>query len=196
MTRCVEPVRKDINRSLWPGARVCAETASQHTNHGHSPRIAPASPPVHESAGRVPWAGREHSVDTGHIRVLIVDDDPLIRYELAALLHEESIDVAGQAADGAAGVSLAVETRPNVVLMDLRMPRMGGLEATRRIREALPTTQVVLLSAYDDPGLRLEAAQLGACAYLVKGGPAGEVIDAIHHAWNICRGHGEGGQQR
>lgn len=196
MTRCAEPVRKDVNRSLWPGALVSTETASQHMNHGHSPRMAPASPPVHESAVRVPSAGREHSVDTGQVRVLIVDDDPLIRHELAALLHEENIDVAGQAADGAAGVYLAVETRPAVVLMDLRMPRMGGLEATRRIKEALPPTQVVLLSAYDDPGLRLEAAKLGACAYLVKGGPAGEVIDAIQHARNICRGHDEGGQQR
>lgn len=116
-------------------------------------------------------------------RVLVVEDDAADRALIRELLESEGISVIGEAAGGAVGVELTVQLRPDVVLMDFRMPGMDGMEATRMIKEAVPTTQVVILTVYEDAALIRSAEEVGAYAYLVKGCPAGLIRDVIHHAW-------------
>ena len=116
------------------------------------------------------------------LSVLVVDDEPLIRSALRDMLEDEGIAVLGEAADGNEAVALARELTPDVILMDLRMPGMGGIEAIRTIRAERPASRVIVLSAYDDPSLSDGAAQAGAVGYLVKGCPPAEIFDAIHHA--------------
>jgi DNA-binding NarL/FixJ family response regulator len=83
------------------------------------------------------------------IRVLLADDQPLVRAGLRALLDEDGIEVVADAADGSEAVHLAVQHRPDLVLMDIRMPVMNGIDATRRIVEAVPAARVVMLTTYD-----------------------------------------------
>lgn len=116
-------------------------------------------------------------------RLLLVEDDPAERALLRELLDTEGIRVVGEAADGAEGVRLALELRPDVVLMDLRLPGMGGFEATRAIRASLPFTQVVILTAYEGPLPERSAAEVGAYAYLLKGSSGKLIHDVIVQAW-------------
>lgn len=114
------------------------------------------------------------------VRVLVVDDQPLIRRGLAAMLGAEpGIEVVGQAADGAEAVEAARRDRPDVVLMDLQMPRMGGVAATRVITTTQPGTQVVVLTTFDTDELVFEAIRAGAQAYLLKDAPESEVLETI-----------------
>jgi DNA-binding NarL/FixJ family response regulator len=102
-------------------------------------------------------------------RILIVEDDEGVRKGLRDLLTDSDFEVVGEAGDGARGVGLAAELDPDVVLMDMRMPVMGGVEAARRIHRERPDVQVVILTAYDDPALKSEAVDAGVYAFLVKG---------------------------
>ena len=115
-------------------------------------------------------------------RVLVVDDHQMLREALVELLDQAGFDVAGEAADGADAVALAKQLAPDVVLMDLRMPVMGGLDATRLIRDACPATQVVLLTAYESPAVRQQAEEAGCFAYLVKGVPPGVLRTVLYQA--------------
>jgi DNA-binding NarL/FixJ family response regulator len=120
---------------------------------------------------------------TGPIRVLIVDDQPVIRAALAALLRDDpTLEVVGEAGDGAAAVAEAVRLRPAVVLMDVRMPVMDGLAATRAIRAADPAPEVVVLTTFDEDDYALEAVQAGAAGFLLKDGAAEELIRGIRLA--------------
>ena len=102
------------------------------------------------------------------VRVLIADDHRLFATSLMSVLSEDDrVEVVGIAGDGAEALRLAGELRPDVVLMDLRMPVMDGLEATRRIRDAHPATQILLLTATDSP-IEQEATEAGATAFLRK----------------------------
>jgi len=103
------------------------------------------------------------------IRVMLVDDQQIVRQGLATiLLYEEDIEVVGEAGDGQEAVSAAQALRPDVVLMDLKMPVLGGVPATRQIREALPETQVIVLTTYDTDDLVFQAIRAGANGYLLK----------------------------
>jgi DNA-binding NarL/FixJ family response regulator len=114
------------------------------------------------------------------IRLLVVDDQPLIRRGLAVMLATESdIDVVGQAADGEEAIQAARRDRPDVVLMDLQMPRVGGVAATRTISGELPGTQVVVLTTFDTDELVFDAIRAGAQAYLLKDAPESEILDTI-----------------
>lgn len=114
------------------------------------------------------------------IRLLIVDDQPLIRRGLAMMLAAEAgIEVVGQAADGLEAITLAIDTRPDVVVMDLQMPRASGVVATREITARLPATRVVVLSTYDDDELVFEAIRAGAQAYLLKDASEADVLETI-----------------
>ena len=114
------------------------------------------------------------------IRVLVVDDQRLVREGLVTLLRlNPELDVVGAAADGAEAVRLAQSARPDIVLMDLRMPRVDGVEATRRILQALPQTRVIVLTTYADDESVFAALQAGARGYLTKDANAGEIGRAI-----------------
>ncbi|WP_395346801.1 response regulator [Variovorax sp. UC122_21] len=114
------------------------------------------------------------------IRVLVADDQPLIRRGMAMLLDAASdIQVVGQAADGMEVVELARRLQPDVVLMDLRMPRQSGVLATREITAALPRTRVMVLTTFDRDDLVFDAVRAGAQAYLLKDASEDEVLDTV-----------------
>jgi DNA-binding NarL/FixJ family response regulator len=115
-------------------------------------------------------------------RLLVVDDHDMLREALVELLVQAGFGVVGEAADGVDAVALAKQLEPDVVLMDLRMPVLGGLDATRLIKDAHPATQVVLLTAFDSPALQQQAEEAGCFAYLVKGGPPGTLRLVLHQA--------------
>jgi DNA-binding NarL/FixJ family response regulator len=114
------------------------------------------------------------------IRVLVADDQRVIRDGLALLIGLlDDIDVVATAADGIEAVDLAVARRPDVVLMDLRMPRMEGAQATRQIVAALPDTRVLVLTTYADDEFLFGALRAGARGYLTKDASAEEIEQAI-----------------
>jgi DNA-binding NarL/FixJ family response regulator len=114
------------------------------------------------------------------IRVLIADDQRVVRDGLSMLVSLiDGVEVVGTACDGAQAVELAQSELPHVVLMDLRMPRMEGAEATRAIRSALPDTHVLVLTTYADDESLFPALQAGARGYLTKDASAEEIEQAI-----------------
>jgi DNA-binding NarL/FixJ family response regulator len=119
-------------------------------------------------------------------RVLLVEDDDRLRGAIRDLLVHTGFDVVGEARNGLEGVEMLDRT-PDVVLMDLRMPVMGGLEATRLIKERDAFVQVVILTAYEDPALKEGAADGGVYAYLVKGCPPKMVGEVAQQAFEMKR---------
>ena len=114
------------------------------------------------------------------LRLLIADDQPLIRRALAMTLGVESdIDVVGQAVDGLDAIEQALRLAPDVVVMDLQMPRASGVVATREITSRLPGVGVVVLTTFDHDDLVFEAIRAGAHAYLLKDAFEAEVLDTI-----------------
>src|SRR5438105_3654457 len=114
------------------------------------------------------------------IRVVIADDQRVVRDGLSMLVGLiDDIEVVGTAGDGTEAVQLAHDTKPDVVLMDLRMPEMEGADATRLIRSALPETQVLVLTTYADDESLFPALQAGARGYLTKDASAEEIEQAI-----------------
>jgi DNA-binding NarL/FixJ family response regulator len=113
-------------------------------------------------------------------RVLVVDDQELVRAGLRAILETNGVDVVGEAGDGAAAIALAVDLRPDVVLMDVRMPVLDGIEATRRIRadgESAP--RVIVLTTFDLDEYVFEALRAGASGFLLKDAPRSDLLRAI-----------------
>ena len=113
------------------------------------------------------------------VRVLLVDDDSFHREALREVLESLEFKVVGEAADGMEAISQAEATNPQVVLMDLRMPVLGGIESTQQIRQKLPEVQVIILTAFDDFGLRVAAEEVGAYCYLPKGSSAQLISHSI-----------------
>jgi DNA-binding NarL/FixJ family response regulator len=102
-------------------------------------------------------------------RVLVVDDVDGSRDLIREILESDGIDVVGEAENGESAIRLAEELRPDVVLMDVRMKGMDGIEATRRLKELLPSVHVIILSVFDDTSLLKEAVKAGASAHVTKG---------------------------
>jgi DNA-binding NarL/FixJ family response regulator len=117
------------------------------------------------------------------IRVVIVDDHQLVRQGLEAVLaSDRGVAVVGQAADGRAAVELVAETEPDVVLMDLQLPELSGLEATRQILDSQPGTAVLVLTMFEDDGTVHAAITAGAVGYLLKGADGEDILAAVHSA--------------
>ena len=117
------------------------------------------------------------------VRIVVVDDQSAIREGLAVLLDLlPDVSVVGQAGDGIRAVELVEQTRPDVVLMDLHMPRCDGIEATRQLRISHPETRIVVLTTYADDESVLTALQAGALGYLTKDATQTQLRNAIHAA--------------
>ena len=114
------------------------------------------------------------------IRVLIADDHAVVRQGLRTFLElQDEIEVVGEAADGVEALELVERTEPDVALLDLVMPRLGGLEAIRRIREVAPATRVLVLTSFADDDTVLPAVRAGAAGYLLKDVQPPELVGAI-----------------
>jgi DNA-binding NarL/FixJ family response regulator len=114
------------------------------------------------------------------IRVLLVDDQPLLRTGFRLILQSEpDIEVVGEAADGEVALAQVRALRPDVVLMDIRMPRMDGVEATRRLRELEDPPQVLVLTTFDLDEYVVESLRAGASGFLLKDVPADDLVDAV-----------------
>ena len=103
------------------------------------------------------------------VRVLVVDDHQMLREALVGMLEASGFEVVGAVADGTDATSLAPALAPDVILMDLSMPVLNGLDATRLLREVAPATAIVTFSAFDSLDLKRQAFEAGAVAYLPKG---------------------------
>lgn len=113
-------------------------------------------------------------------RVLIVDDQTLFRTGLSSLLSaDERVEIAGQAVDGADAVKQAIKIKPDVVLMDIKMPNADGIEATRQIIEALPGTKVLILTTFDSDSQVIQALKAGASGYVLKDSSAASIVSSI-----------------
>lgn len=130
-----------------------------------------------------PLVPPDRSARHAEASVLVVDDEPLIRGVLVALLRDRGFDVVGEAVDGAEAVTLAGRLRPDLVLMDIRMPVMDGREAARLIRDHQPRTQIVLLSGDDDRIGDADCIETGVFELVAKGGSASAICDTLDKAW-------------
>jgi DNA-binding NarL/FixJ family response regulator len=125
-------------------------------------------------------APRDSSLHAEPIRTMIVDDHALFRRGLEMVLDEEpDIELVGQASDGTEAVEKAAESVPDVVLMDIRMPRSNGIEACRAMKEAAPSAKIVILTISDEEEDLFEAIRAGASGYLLKDIPLDEVADTV-----------------
>jgi DNA-binding NarL/FixJ family response regulator len=117
------------------------------------------------------------------LRVVIADDHPAYRAALARVLRESGIDVVAEASNGEAAIRAALETQPDVVVMDLNMPGLSGLDATRRLRDEAPSTRVLVLSVSAQEEDVSEAIQAGAHGYVLKDGPLEEISQSEPRRW-------------
>jgi DNA-binding NarL/FixJ family response regulator len=127
------------------------------------------------------------------LRVMIADDHTLVRERLVGLLQATGdMLVVAQAADGIEAVEKALETRPDVIVTDLSMPRLNGIEVIRRLHEALPDARILVLTMHQEEEYVLQAVRAGAAGYLVKDSAASELIAAVR---NLREGRGHFGPQ-
>ena len=124
----------------------------------------------------------EETQSTETLRVLLVDDHDLFRTGLRNLLEEKGLEIIGEAATGAEAVAQVGDLSPDVVVMDLNMPAMGGVEATRHIAEIAPLTRVVMLTISDEDSDVTDAILAGACGYLLKDASIHELVAGIRAA--------------
>ena len=118
--------------------------------------------------------------DASEIRIMIAEDQQLVRRAFSTMLSLESdIKVVAQAADGAEAIQLARKWRPDIVLMDLQMPRVGGIGAMKRILEDVPEAKIIVLTTFDTDELVFEAISAGAQAYLLKDSNEAEILETI-----------------
>ncbi|WP_157001710.1 response regulator [Agromyces laixinhei] len=114
------------------------------------------------------------------IRIVVADDHPIVRAGIVGLLEsEQGLEVVGEAADGADAVAVAASERPDLVLMDLRMPQLDGAAATARILAEVPSTRVLVLTTYETDDHILAAIEAGASGYLLKAAPQAEIVAGI-----------------
>ncbi len=116
------------------------------------------------------------------IRLMLADDHRMLREGLSRSMREQGFDIVGEAGDGAEAVALALRVRPDVILMDVTMPEMDGVEACRQVRSQLPDTKVVMLTMHADQQVLTSAIRSGATGYLVKDCSTEEIASAVRMA--------------
>jgi len=125
----------------------------------------------------------EPGIRTTPARILITDDHELVRDGFRRMLgYEEDLEVVGEARDGREAVELCRRLDPDLVLMDVRMPKMDGLEATRAIKAEQPSVSVLVVTTYDNPDYLLEAVKAGAAGYVLKDAPNRQLTNAIRRS--------------
>ena len=125
--------------------------------------------------------------EVGPVRVLVVDDHPAFRHALSSALDMVAdIEVAGQAGGGIAACDEAEHLEPDVVIMDLSMPDLSGIDAMKRIHERRPDLPVVILTAHADEGVEREAREAGARGFLPKGTGLRDLLLVLHEATGLC----------
>jgi DNA-binding NarL/FixJ family response regulator len=135
---------------------------------------------TNSSTMAVSAAAKGSASDMGEIRVLIAEDQQLVRRAFSTMLSiEPDIKIVAQAADGAEAIQLARQWRPDIVLMDLQMPRVGGIGAMKRILEDVPHARIIVLTTFDTDELVFEAISAGAHAYLLKDSNEAEILETI-----------------
>jgi DNA-binding NarL/FixJ family response regulator len=134
------------------------------------------------SRGKERHMGEEQEPSAGRpppSRIVVADDDPIYRFALREILKQHGdLEVVGEASDGHQAIGLCRRLRPDLVIMDLRMPGMSGIEATRKLKEHSPSTLVLVLSGLEDPDHLSEALKAGAAGYLLKGASASQIVEA------------------
>ena len=114
------------------------------------------------------------------VRILVADDHEIVLQGLKTVLDREGFEVVGEASDGGQAVSMAVELQPDLVVMDIGMPVLTGIEAAAEIRRAVPSARLILLTVHTENGYVLEALRSGIRGYVLKSRAAGELLEAIH----------------
>jgi DNA-binding NarL/FixJ family response regulator len=127
-------------------------------------------------------AGPTETLTTDQLRVMLVDDHDLFRTGLRNLLEEQGVQIVAEASEGSAALSLVRELTPDVVVMDLNMPGMNGIEATREIAREAPLTRVVVLTISDEDDDVIDAILAGACGYLLKDSSIQDLMQGIRAA--------------
>ena len=129
-------------------------------------------------------APRSRKSTTMTIRLMLADDHRMLREGLSRSMSEHGFDVVGEARDGVEAVNMACSLTPDVILMDVSMPEMDGVEACRQVRAAVPGTKIVMLTMHADQDVLANAIRAGACGYLVKDCSTEEIADAVRMASN------------
>jgi DNA-binding NarL/FixJ family response regulator len=130
-------------------------------------------------------AGMSPEEVRGPTRLVIVDDHELARESLQNMLSDEiDIEIVGEAANGRQALLLCSRLRPDLILMDVRMPEMDGLAATEEIKERYPETSVMMLTMHENPDYLLEALKAGAAGYVLKDAPQDDIIEAVRRVRN------------
>lgn len=123
-------------------------------------------------------------MNNGKIRIVIAEDHALVREGTRQLLEQhQDMAVVGEAADGAEAVELVTKLRPDVAIVDIAMPRLNGIEATRQIKARCPATAVLILTAYDDDQYVFALLEVGAAGYLLKNVRGGELVEAVRSVY-------------
>jgi DNA-binding NarL/FixJ family response regulator len=160
-----------------------------HVPHAHSPLSSTYSKSTNSHQRRALAKRKARLTTTTHspnntssspARIIIADDHDLVREAMRSMLDiEPDLRIIDEAKDGQEIIELTRLQRPDLVIMDVRMPKVNGLEATQTIKEELPTTKVLIWSAYEDPVLVSDAVRAGADGYVLKLSPVQELVDAI-----------------
>jgi CheY-like chemotaxis protein len=156
-------------------ASAAADTAAGAWEAVDPGTVAGLDDPIEEMEGPAP-------------RIMLVDDDRGFREMLRDLLVEDGFEVVGEASDGGEAARVASQLMPDVILMDLRMPNVDGIEGTRLVKTVLPLVQIVMLSAYGDLSLQRGALEAGVYCYLIKGCPPGMIREMLRFAWKYKLG--------
>ena len=117
------------------------------------------------------------------IKVLLVEDHTITRFGICRLLEKNNFTVVGEAGDGEQPINLAVEKKPDVIIMDIALPKLSGVQATRQIKQLCPTSAILILSAYDDDEYIFSLLEMGVAGYLLKTASGEELIRAVESVY-------------